>query len=171
MEELERRADDGVSLIAMRRVPTIAQFSDFDTGRESRNSIDLLEGAVFVILSLNCEDRASYPGQTILDIPRAKVFMEPDIVPAAKRAIDIGVMSGEPPAQIRGLVGNLGRLNVPNGDVFNEYMGRAQDHPGGRTRTHSFMNDGDRCTVAVSEQHRPSNRQPGEGLIPEFCKK
>src|ERR1700722_8205425 len=94
--KLDRGVDDGVSLIAMRRVAAILQLAELHMVGTRRDSIDLLKSPVFVILPLNREHGTPYPWQAVFDVPATEVLMQPDVIPAAKREIDVGVIACEP---------------------------------------------------------------------------
>ena len=72
-------------------IPTLTALENVTVPMELRGdrsaralALDLLQRSVFVVDALDRQHRAANTGQTILDVPRAKIGMQPDVVPAAK---------------------------------------------------------------------------------------
>src|SRR5258706_14662234 len=69
--------DHRVRLIALRRVAAIRKLPRLNVARAMLDASELLHRAVFIVLTLNAEDRAGNARQKFLDVPRAKRGIEP----------------------------------------------------------------------------------------------
>src|SRR5438552_3523121 len=88
---------------------------------------DLLPGAVCVACPLNQQRRYRNCREELLDVPLAEPRIEPDIVPAAKSIVDVGVVAREALAEICRLIGNLHRGDAVDADRLGEYVRRFED--------------------------------------------
>src|SRR5579872_6286894 len=93
------------------------------------NSFHLRHGPVLVVDSLNDERRAGDARQIFLDVPAAKLGMQPDIVPSPERAGGVAMMAREFLAKIRRLELLLRFGDARHAEIFNKDMRREQDQP------------------------------------------
>src|ERR1051326_7044897 len=89
-------------LVAMRRMTAVFQFKYFDSGNHSRDAVDLLHCPVLILLALDREYRTGDSRQVLVNIPGAKMRVEPDVVPAPECRVRVGVITSEPVAQVSG---------------------------------------------------------------------
>src|ERR1035441_4161707 len=80
--ELHHLLQRGFRLIAMWRVLAIRQHNDLARGHARLDRLYLCDRAVLVILALNAQDRAAYRRQILFDVPRPKLWVEPNVVPS-----------------------------------------------------------------------------------------
>ena len=74
-------------------------------GRAGLDGADLLQRSILIVRALD-EERGNAPAvDRILDVPGLEAGIEPGVVPAAKGAVDMGVIFGELGAEVAGLVG------------------------------------------------------------------
>ena len=78
-----------------------------DVRRPSCDTIDLFQGAIFILNALYSQHAAGDRGKIFLDVPGSKRRIQPDVVPTPKRAVHIVVITGEALAQIGGFVGEF----------------------------------------------------------------
>ena len=64
----------------------------------------LLVGAVGIVGALQRQDRDRDAGQQAGDVEGAEARVEPGVVPAAERDVDVAVVAGEALAQVAGFV-------------------------------------------------------------------
>src|SRR5690606_19957873 len=81
VDEPDERLEHRLRLVAVRRVPAVGEADQLDVGREPRDPLDLVHRPVLVVLALDREDRAADLAHERLDVPRAEVGVEPDVVP------------------------------------------------------------------------------------------
>jgi hypothetical protein len=74
----------GLGLIPVRRMLAVGEHQYFREWQFCLNRGDLLRRAVFIILALYHEHRATDRMQVRFDVPRPETRVEPDIVPAPK---------------------------------------------------------------------------------------
>ena len=106
----------------MGRVAAAGEEQDLRCGDLALNGLDLGQGAVLVVFTLDDEDGASDCGKILFDIPLAKVRIEPDVVPAAKNFFDVIVIAGELLRQVGGRKQRANCSNAPETCVFDEDM-------------------------------------------------
>ena len=73
--------------------------------RAGLDGADLLHGSILIVCALDEERRNAPAVDLVFDVPGLEAGVEPGVVPAAKGAIDMGVVFGELGAEIAGLVG------------------------------------------------------------------
>ena len=78
----------------------VRKLANLDVGSLRRDTVELSEGSVFVLGALDGQNRAPNVGQAAFDIPGAEIIAQPDVVPAAKRSVHIGVMARQPRAHL-----------------------------------------------------------------------
>ncbi len=64
------------------------------------DGVELGEGTVWVAVTLDREHRQLDAGQVLLDVPVTELRIEPGAVPAEERSLYVGVVAGEPGAQL-----------------------------------------------------------------------
>ena len=107
IDKAHHRLDDRLGLVALRRVAAISQPDEVDVRGVLRNSLELLHGAVFVVLALDGQYRAGDAGQVLLDVPGGKMRVQPSVVPAAESGIRVGVVARQLFPQVGGFVTHL----------------------------------------------------------------
>src|SRR5260370_3959917 len=113
-DELSHSLDDRCRLIAMGRMTALLQFKHVHSRDRSRDAVDLFHSSVLVLLALDRENRAGDSWQILVDIPVAKVRVEPDVVPAPECGVRIGVVASQLVAQVPRLVASLGCFDAPD---------------------------------------------------------
>src|SRR5215471_15183141 len=119
----------------MRRVPTIFERQQIEVVRVTGDPLHLLQSAVLILQSLNCEDRTTDVREDLLDVPGAKRGVQPDVVPAPERTINVRMIAGKTIAQVSREVGLACCGNASNRDVLYKHV-----------RSHR-RNTGDRATA------------------------
>lgn len=136
----------------MWRMAAIFKLQQLRVRYRARDAIDLRHGAVFVIESLNGEQRAGDLWKQRFDIPRPKFRIEPDVIPAPEGGVDIVVIAGELDAQIAVHV-DITRLgNACDRYVLNKNMGRRDDGTRDAVGKRRGVYERDGATVAVTKQ-------------------
>ena len=111
-------------LIKMRTVSAI--FQDDGLCRSCYPSFDdpdLSRCTVLIICSLNQEYRHANPRQVLFDIPRSKLWIEPDLIPSPESAIDIlSVITLQTLPQIPGAIVFGNTSDAFKSRFFNEDM-------------------------------------------------
>ena len=114
---------------------------------------DLRRRAVFVVLALHDQDRHADVGQIFVDPPVPEISVEPGLVPAPERHVDVAVILGEPRAQIAGLVGIFRRRDRAHRNILDEEMRRDQHEAAhAEILARTGVDRGDRGAVAVAEK-------------------
>ena len=67
-------------------------------------TLQLVVGAVWIVGALQCQDRHPDGGQEAGDVEGAEPRVQPGVVPAPERDIDVAVVAREALAQVAGLV-------------------------------------------------------------------
>src|ERR1700730_14075564 len=116
------------------------------------DAADLFQRAVLVVSALNGEDGTGNPRQVLLNIPGAKLRMEPNVIPAPENSVYIVVIAPQSLPQARGLVGNLRRRDAGNRHVFDEDMRRKRDDAGYPPAAAASVDQRDRSSIAVAEE-------------------
>src|SRR5688500_475222 len=101
--EIDGGFDDSLRLVALRRVATPLQLQQPRMRDVSRDTIHLRHGAVFVILALHYQKRLGDCVQQAFDVPVAKGWVEPNVVPSPESRIWIIVIAGKLNPQARAL--------------------------------------------------------------------
>jgi hypothetical protein len=116
------------------------------------NRIDLGHRAVVVVVALYREQRLLDRIQFIDNAPCPERRIQPDIVPAIERGIDIGMIAAELAAQIRGFVKLSGLRDALHRNVFDEYMRGDGNRAGQFFRVQRRIEQRDRAAVAMTDQ-------------------
>jgi hypothetical protein len=150
--------------VAVGRMARAGQLQQLDVSGRAGDPVDLLHGAVLVVLALDGQDRAGDARQGLLDRPAAEPGAQPDVVPAAEGAVDVVVVSGQARAQVAAVVCVAGGGDGGHRDVLDHDVGREQDEGGDAAVAASGMDQGDRPAVAVPEEDRPPHSERVEEL-------
>ena len=139
----------------MRRVSAAIEHESRHPTHSPLNGFDLLGRAIFILCTLNYQNRAADTIQIRFDIPLAKPRVEPDISPAPEQRICVCMIPAQATRQIR-LLALASRLrDAWTRDLFNEYVRGFQNERSGRIGERSRIDNRNRCPVAVSEKHGP----------------
>ncbi len=84
--------------------------------------VHLLVGAVGVVLALQRQDRDRDVGEQAGDVEVAESRVQPGVVPAMERDVDVAVIAGEALAQVAGFVLGLDLADAGDVQVFDEEM-------------------------------------------------
>ena len=122
---------------------------------------ELRRRAVRVVEALDQQHRAGDRWQVRGDVPRAELGRQPHVVPAAERAVDVVVVSGEPRSQIAAFVCEPCRFDAGDRPFLHEDVGR-QEHERGHREAGARGDDRDRRTVAVADEHGSLDAVLGE---------
>ncbi len=108
----------------MRTVSAIFQHDFlYRSGNSSFDGFDLGPGTVLIVCSLNQKYRHANPGQVLFNIPRSKLWIEPDLIPSPKSAIDIlSVITLQTCPQIPGAIVFGNSSDAFKSRFFNEDM-------------------------------------------------
>src|SRR6187431_392822 len=90
------------------------------------SNLDLLHGAILVVLALHDQHRHADIGEELGDVPFAELRVEPGAVPALERIVDIVMPAREPHAQIACFVGFPGFDDRGDTWILGEEMRRNQ---------------------------------------------
>src|SRR5581483_4830269 len=102
-DEIRDRPERRFRRLALRRMARAGQQHDLDRAVAFLlRDLDLLHRAVLVVLALHDEHRHADIGKELRDVPLAKPRIEPGVVPAAERVVDVVMPASEPRAQIAG---------------------------------------------------------------------
>ena len=136
----------------MRRVSARWQLHHLRVRHVRGNAVHLRHGAVLVVFALNREQRLGDGGHRAHEIPVAKRRIQPDIVPAPERRIDIVVIAPELRAQIGGLVDGLRLRNALHRHVLDEQMRRKHDRAREPVGKRGGEQQRDRAAVAMAHE-------------------
>ncbi len=156
--------------IAMRGVTAARKQHPVDIALCKRSDArDLLEGAVLVIASLHGKDRGFDSRDVLLDIPVAKISMQPNIVPTEKRPIAVSMVPSKTLAK-RGVpsISLPDRSDRRDRFSLHEKMRRLKNQAGTAIRKRTGKDRGDRGAVAVPEEPRAFDFQSVENLRKHF---
>ena len=92
----------------------IGDFCGDTLGYDTGDPPDLLQGSILVVDALHRQQRAGNRDQLLGDIPVAEFGTQPDVVPAPKGRVDIGVVARQALAQVRFQVRGASSGNVGN---------------------------------------------------------
>ncbi len=122
-------------------------------GRAGLDGADLLQCSILIVHALD-EQRGDAPAADgVLDIPCLEAGIEPGAVPAAKGAVDMGVIFGELRPQVARLIGAPRLRDRGEAHLFGEHVGRHQDEAlDPLIRMFAGVDRRDRGAVAVPEQ-------------------
>src|SRR5438477_9815628 len=99
----------------MRRVSAIEELHPVDTAANlTLDRIELRQCSIFIVATLDQQQRTIDARQIGFDVPVAKSRREPDVVPAAKRRIDVEMIASEPSAQVSAFVVMSGLRDAGN---------------------------------------------------------
>src|SRR5579883_3672939 len=90
------------------------------------DSLPLPRRPVFVIFSLNDQNRALDQTEVFLDIPRPESRIKPDLVPSPKRLVGMGVVAPQLASEVRGLVCGLGASDAFERQFFHADVRRLE---------------------------------------------
>src|SRR4249919_2108367 len=90
------------------------------------SNLDLLHGAILVVLALHDQHRHANISEELGDVPFAELRVEPGAVPALERTVDIVVPAREPRAQVPCFIGFPGFDDRRNARILGEEMRRDQ---------------------------------------------
>src|SRR5947207_714856 len=102
-------------------MPTLGKQQRLGVLYAAANSRHLRHSAVLIVSALNHENWTTYLVQLTLDIPIAKLPVEPDLRPFLKHLVRVVMMAAKFRSQI------CARIRIPNlgdafhGDVFHEH--------------------------------------------------
>jgi hypothetical protein len=86
----------------------LASLQDFNVDGRIGTVFDfsnLRDCSVRIVRALNREDRDAPIVDDVRDVPELEAGIEPRVVPAAKRIVDVVMVFREPPLQIAGVIG------------------------------------------------------------------
>src|SRR5579884_4171554 len=105
---------DGLGRVTMRAVPRARDEQRLRAGDARRDRVELGRRSVLVVLALYQQHGAPHAGRERLDVPASETRIEPDVVPAVERAVDVVVMARELGAKVRRLVRPLRGFDAPH---------------------------------------------------------
>src|ERR1035437_5364428 len=85
---------------------------------------------------------------------QAKVWVQPDVVPAPKGRVWVGVIAGELVAQAGGFIRLLGCFDTPEPKVLHHYVRREENQATDFAAGYAGMDQRARATVSEAEQNR-----------------
>ena len=106
----------------MRGVPGAGDQARLDRDLTWRRRPQLFFGAVGIVRALQRKHRHLDVGQEAGDVEVAKARIEPGVVPASERDIDVGVIAREARAQVAGFILGADPADAFDVQVFDEEM-------------------------------------------------
>src|SRR3972149_11386139 len=117
---------------------------------------DLARRPIGIAITLDDQYRHADIAEIFRDIPGAKSWMKPGIVPAAEGGNHVAVPARQPPPQAPRLEGRPGPRDLGNRNVLDHEMRRDQDEPANAVVLNApGIDDGDRGAVGMSDQESP----------------
>src|SRR5208282_4372314 len=96
----------------------ISELEQVDPWDGSVDALDLFHGPVLIVLTLDRKYRACDSREVLIDIPGPKIRMEPDVVPAPKGRIRVGMIAREFVSQGGGFISSPGHFDTTYRNVF-----------------------------------------------------
>jgi hypothetical protein len=108
----------------------VAELEQLDITREPGYSLHLVHRPVFIVLTLDGEDRALDPRHASFDVPRAKLRIEPYLGPAGEDGVGVAMMTSKLFRQVVGQVRLAPRSDAAQCEILDDDVGRHRDHSG-----------------------------------------
>ncbi len=154
VDEVYGRVDHRVRPVAMRRMAAVVELDEHGVRQRVGDAVDVRHRPVFVVASLDREDRAADRRQQVVDVEAAERLRQPHVVPSPERRVDVRVMAREPLAQVGPAIRDPRALDRVEAEALDVEMRRDDDQPRDAVRIRGRMDERDRPAVAVTEQPR-----------------
>src|SRR5262245_23714287 len=127
-DEVRNRLERRLGRFALWRMAGARQQGNFDRAIALRlRHLDLLHGAVLIVLALHDQDRHANISQEFRDIPFAEFRIEPCVIPAHECIVDVGMPARKPRTQVARGIGFLRLSDGGQARFLSEEM-RCDEH-------------------------------------------
>src|SRR5580765_4308179 len=150
----------------MRRVAATRKNQRLRPRNAALNHFNVGKCPVLIVFPLDDESGARNRAKESLNVPLAKLRIEPNIVPSAKHFVDMLVIARKFFTQVTSFEHFANRNGASETKIFDENVRRFQNKPANLFRPSARVNQSDRAAITMSKQNRPLHLK----LMEEFRK-
>src|SRR5882762_1453082 len=132
----------------MRRVPASRENQRLRPSNAALNGFNVGHGAIFIVFALNDQGGARNRAKESLNVPLAKLRIEPNVIPSAKHFVDILVVARKFLRQVTRFIDLANRDSASQAELFDEDMRCLQNKSANLLGPGACVNQSDRAAIA-----------------------